>query len=199
MDALSEGYAQTTEALKKGDAQAALDAYRTKFVVTYKELYSEAAETYPLRFEKMDTWCIWTKDVYVKTVQLEQALTALPAKDSAEAKTALDNLEALRAAFYTLHEKSQTLSTCDYVYALRTECRKDAPDVAALKKIQEDLSKATPARKAKKQSDEYEKARAAWNTVATPVLEKGEVSKESLKSLRKAGETFYEAFGMQLE
>lgn len=199
MDTLSAGYVQAVDRLDAGAGKEALDAYRAEYLVTVKNIYSEAATNQPGKFEKMADWSEWTRGLYVQSVQTDKALGATPVKASADWTMARGKLESLRAHFATLHKETDTQTSGDYIFALRQECQKDQPDVAILKKLQGDLDKAQMSKKAKSEAADYKVARAEWDKAVTPLLEKEAIPKESLEPLRAAAEKFYQAFGVQLE
>ena len=199
VDALSEGYAKTVERLEAGEPNEALGVYRSKFLVTVKNFYSEASATPPAKFARVAAWSDWMRGLYVQSVQTDRALAALPAKGSAEAAAGLTKLDALRGHFAKLHAEAQRQTVSDFVYALREECRKAAPDVAALRKTQEALGKAALSKQAAAKPGEYKAAKAEWDRAAAPVLEKESVPADSLEALREAAEKFYRAFGVHLE
>lgn len=199
MDTLSEGYVQAVDRLDAGAGKEALDAYRAKYLVTVKTIYSETATNQPGKFEKMADWSEWARGLYIQSVQTDKALGATPVKASADWTKARGKLESLRAHFASLHKETDMQTSGDYIFALREECRKEQPDVAVLKKIQAALDKAPVSKAAKAKPDTYATARAEWNKAVTPLLEKGAIPKESLVSLRAAADKFYLAFGVQLE
>ena len=57
MLSLSKSYARTLELLDEGKVAEAGANFQKEFVATVKKLYSEAAQTYPLRFKKAENWC----------------------------------------------------------------------------------------------------------------------------------------------
>ena len=199
VDTLSEGYGQTVDRLEAGAPKEALDAYRGKFLVTVKDLYSEASTTQPGRFGKIEDWSAWARGLYVESVKTDKALAALPEKGSADAGASLAKLDSLRAQFAKLHEQTGTQTSCDFIYALRAECKKDQPSADALKKIQASLAKAPVSKKAAAKASEYAVAKAEWDKAVAPLLDKGAIPADSVAALRQAAEKFYKAFGVQLE
>ena len=199
VDTLSDGFAATVDLLEAGVPKEALDAYRGKFLVTVKDLYSEASTTQPGRFEKIEDWSAWARGLYVESVKTDKALAALPEKGSADASASLAKLDSLRAQFVKLHQETGTQSSCDFIYALRMECKKDQPSAEALKKIQASLDKAPAAKKAAAKAAAYAAAKAEWDKAVTPLLAKGAIPADAVAGLREAAEKFYKAFGVQLE
>ena len=199
MNTLSEGYVRTVDRLEAGEGKEALDAYRTKYLVTVKNIYSEASTSQPAKFDKVADWTEWTRGLYVQSVQADKAIGTTPAKGSDEWTKALGKLDSIRGHFASLHKEAGAQNTADVIFALRQECRKEAPDTAQLKKLQDSLDKAPASKKAGAQAKEYAAARAEWDKAVKPLLEKGAIPKESLESLRAAADKFYKAFGVQLE
>jgi hypothetical protein len=73
MNDLSESYATSLDLVEKDKPAEAKDQFSRGFVLTVKKLYSEAGQTYPVRFAKAECWTAWTKKLYVLTRKAEDA------------------------------------------------------------------------------------------------------------------------------
>ena len=192
MVALSESYAKTSGLLDAGKTDEAATEFRKGFVQTIKKLYSEASQTYPLRFSKIGEWCGWINGVYILTGKADKALEAKNVDDARKL------LADLRKYFYDLHAKTETLKSNDFIYAYLMEATGQAPDAAKLKSTAEALEKAEPSAKAKAAAEAYQKARTEWSQAAG-ISGDGKVDAKTIEPLRKATESFYRAFGIQFE
>ena len=103
MSHLAESYLKTLVFLDGGQVEHAVLEYRKGYLANVKKLYSEAAETYPVRFSKAEHWCVWTKKLYTLSRQTEEALKRQ------DAEKALKLLEQARNHFYALHKEDEYL------------------------------------------------------------------------------------------
>ena len=193
MNRLAISYPKTLAYLEDGKLKEAILEYRKGYLANVKKLYSEAANTYPVRFSKAEHWCVWTKRLYVLSRQTENVLKA---QDS---EKALKLLEELRKHFYALHKETKTFHFNDFIYEFRTEATKSKPSKEQLEKIRKKLEKAEPSYLAKKKSKEYTEAKNAWEKAVMPLLDDGQIDSSEQDSLREASEAFYRAFGIQYE
>ncbi len=190
---LSESYVKTSDLLADGKTEDAAKEFSTNFVVTMKKLYSEAAETYPLRFSQIDEWCKWTKRVYIWTRRTEEALKARKREDAEK------YLPLFREYFYVMHEESKVLKSNDHLYAFQKELTGESPSADALAKAKTAFEKAEPSMRAKAEPEAFESAKKAWLEQVGAVLQGGSLGSEQLEALRVATGTFYREFGIQFE
>jgi hypothetical protein len=189
---LSESYVRTTDLLAEGKTEEAYVEFRRNFVHPMKKLYSEADEVYPPRFQKTDDWCKWTKQLYILTRRMEDALEA-GKRDAAE------YAPRLRAHFHALHDEAQVLKSNDLIYAFREALNGPAVSADTLAELKAALEKAEPSMKAQAEAAAYEQARQAWLEQVSPVLGSGSVEARHAAELRAVTESFYRAFGVQFE
>ena len=71
---LAESHPKTLALLNDGKVEEAALEYRSEYLASIKKLYSEAAKTYPVRFSKAEHWCVWTKELYILSRKIEEAL-----------------------------------------------------------------------------------------------------------------------------
>jgi len=193
MASLSDSYAQTLELAKGEKWDQATAVYRQQFVPTIKKLYSEAAQTYPVRFKKIDDWCAWTRNLYLLTRKAEAAFA------DKKPQEALPHLAELRRHIHNMHVATEVLKTNDHIYAFQMETSKDTPAAKALKEARGALDGAQLSAKAKKNLDAYKEAKATWVAAVDPLLADGEIQPGERDALRAATDTFYRAFGIQFE
>lgn len=193
MVTLSESYAKTIELVEAGKIDAAAKEYSENFSSTVKKMFSNTAKTYPLRFSKVDNWCEWMKDVYVKTRQAEDALAA------GDKDKALAALAAIREHMNVLHVRAQALKSNDYIYALEQQAKKSQPDAAAMSRLAAGLAQAAPSAKAKAEAESYTGAKQAWEKGAGAALKDGKIEAGEIKRLRADTSRFYKAYGIQFE
>jgi hypothetical protein len=197
---LTFGYAATLESLQKDAPKDALGIFHTQCVPPALKIAEKMAGVYPKRFSKIEDWCSWASDLKTQTEEAEKLLTPLPKKDSKEWKAAVAQVEKVRGEFCDLHEKSQTQTTSDFIYALREEIHKDKINVEALQKIRSALETAHGSTKAKANAEEYVNALARWDRIGQPVLKwKGNIPPSTLSRLRQTTDAFYAKFGADLE
>ncbi|MCP4452265.1 MAG: hypothetical protein GY809_12450 [Planctomycetes bacterium] len=192
---LGRSYSKTLSLLEQNKPDEALAEYRAGCLASVKKLYSEAASTYPVRFSKAKTWCVWTKKLYVLSVKVEKALRATQTK---QARTLLAEM---RTHFYLLHEETLTFNCNDWIHAFHMELAKDTPSVAELKKIMTQFDQAKPCLLAqdKNVAHLYDLARDSWLKTVTLILKADELSDEDLTALRDASGPFHKMYGLQFE
>ena len=193
MSSLATSYLKTLVCLEDGKLNEATLEYRKGYLANVKKLYSEAAKTYPVRFSKAESWCVWTKKLYVLSRQTENVLNTW------DSEKALKLLEELRKHFYALHKETETFHCNDLIYEFRTEATKSEPSKEQLERIMKQLEKAEPSYIARKKANEYTEAKNAWKKAITPLLDDGQIDSSEQDSFRKASEAFYRAFGIQYE
>jgi len=193
MVALSESYVKTLDPLAAGRTAEAATEFHDNFTPTVKKLYSEAAQIYPVRFSKSENWCIWTKQLYVQTIKLDETLGK---GDQAEA---LKMLADLREHINNLHLQTQTQKANDFIYAFHRQLAQPAPEARELSALADKLAKADPSAKAKANAEAYGKARAEWSRQAEAALEGGTLDSGKRRALRASTEKFYHDYGMQFE
>ncbi len=192
---LGRSYPKTLSLVTQGKLNEALKEYRTGCLASIKKLYSESASTYPVRFAKAETWCVWTKKLYVLSVKAEKALKAQKAKE------AQAFLAEIRQHFYQLHQETKALNSNDWIYAFYQEVHKETPSVSELSKILTQFGQAKPCLLAQNKNVEqlYALAKDAWLKSVTPALKADSLSDDDLTALREASGLFYNAYGLQFE
>lgn len=192
---LGRSYSKTLSLLEKDKPKEALAEYRAGCLASVKKLYSEAATTYPVRFSKAQTWCVWTKKLYVLSVKVDKAIRAK------EVKQAQSRLAEMRTHFYLLHQETLTLNSNDWIHAFHEEVGKDTPSVAELKKIITQFGQTKPCLLAqdKNVAQLYDLARDNWLKTVTPILKADTLSDEDLTTLRDASGPFHKMYGLQFE
>jgi soluble cytochrome b562 len=193
MGALSDSFAKTTELLDAGKVKEAQAEFSSTFVPTVKKAYSEAAAVAPTRYTGLQTWPDWTKQMYVVSINANNALVR------GQGAQATKLLAELRQHFYLLHQQTDTCKTNDFIFAFRMELQKDAPAVEELKKLCEAVEKAPASAKVKSQAQVFAAARAQWSARVKKVLADGVIDGAELQDLRQGTESLYRAFGVQLE
>ena len=193
MKALSESYARTFDLLKAGKTSDAAKEFASKFSTTVDDLYSKAAQTYPVRFSKMTDWCTWADQLVAKTKEARAAL------DTGQSEEAMKKMELLRRHFYAMHVEAKTLKANDYIYAFRTIAGGAKPDAEKLGALVGYVQKAEPSFNAKAQAPDYAQAMKAWSACVEPILKEKKIGDGQIKPLRDATETLYRAYGIQFE
>lgn len=193
MTSLSESYAKTHDLLEDGKCSEATEEFKRHFTPHLKKLYSEAGETYPLRFARAKEWCVWTRNLYLLTRQTERSL------GNNESKEALELLAALRKHLYDLHVETGNQKTNDYIYAFHRQAWETPPDTDALEAIGKALAKADLSDKAKTEPETYAKSREAWAAKTGKILENGKVSVFQRRNLRGAADKLYREYGIQFQ
>lgn len=195
MTDLGRSYPKTLMLLDQGKTGDALIEYRTGCLASIKKLYSESAKTYPVRFSTAKTWCVWTKKLYVMSMQVDKALKVKAVKQ-AQAR-----LAEMRAHFYLLHQETGTLNSNDWIYAFNQEVLKEMPSLAALTKITTQFGEAKPCLLAQDKNVEqlYALAKDSWLKTVTPILKAESLSDADLTALRDASSLFYRVYGAQFE
>ncbi|MGE5611414.1 MAG: hypothetical protein ACM359_19350 [Bacillota bacterium] len=193
MSTLSDSYEKTQAHLDANRAKEAREEFRTRFVPTVKKIYTEAPQTYPTRFAKINDWCAWVRTLYATSLKAERALAS---NNIAEAK---ELLAALREHFYSLHRETETLKVNDWIYAFVTAAAKEKPTVGELKKLRDAMDKADLSAKALADDNGFSKAQADWQAKVDAALKDGSLDSSELQLIRASSETFYRAFGVQFE
>lgn len=187
MERLANSYGAVLDHQSAGRTKEAAAEFRANYLQVVKKVFTEAPQTYPTRFSKINDWCTWVAQLYVMSVKTDTALAGNSA-DSAKL------LEGLRQHFYNLHKETQTLSVSDAIYAFRTEAIAAQPSVEKLKSLKEAVEKAPTSAKARLDGTKFTEAKAKWATVVDAAIADGKVP-----ALREATETFYRAYGIQPE
>ncbi len=193
MTDLSESYAVSMDLLAQDKPGEAKDQFRRRFVMTVKKLFSEAARTYPARFEKAKCWTDWTRDLYTLTRKAEDAF------GKGDIDQARILLPELRRHFYNLHREVGLDRTNDGIYAFLVLLDNDRVSAEQLKAALEAVDRAEPATKAKAESDAYAKAKAPWKEQVEPMLAGGAIAKTQIDALRASTLGLYKAYGIQFE
>ena len=190
---MSESYAGAIKLLEQGKTDEAALKYRGFFVFTVKQLFSEAADTYPLKFEKASCWASWTRDLYRLSRRAEDAF-----KDGRidEAKSLLPQL---RRHFYDLHRQCGTMKSNDALFAVVETMAMDDAAVQMIAGAVDEYVKAEPSRKAKADGDAYAEAREKWLAEIRPTLENARLTPEQRAQLRQATMPFYTAYGLEFQ
>ena len=141
---LTESYVQSLDLLDQGKTEEAVYTYRAKFLLTVKQLFSEAVDVYPLRFEKAICWTAWTKKLYQLSHKIENALKAGETDDAREL------LLELRRHFYDLHHQCDSVKNNDALFAVMELMNREDVTVKQLAKAIDVLLAAEPCRKQQK-------------------------------------------------
>jgi hypothetical protein len=192
MASLSTSYEKTMDCLAAAKPNEAREEFRTHFQPAIKKLFSEAADTYPVRFAKSKDWCTWTRNLLVLSTKTEKSLAG-GAPDAAQ------SMASLREHFYKLHEETDTRSASDLIYALHVAAARDRPSVDELKSLRSALSKARPSARIKANPQAFAAAHQEWDGKVDAILKDGAIDSSELAALRAATDGFYRAFGMQFE
>lgn len=198
MTSLSTSYEKTLDLIETGKPAQASAEYRKGILLTVKRLYSEAGETYPLRFEKMENWCVWTRQLYILSVRIDKALRKTPT-DKAAAKESNQLLADLRGHFYLLHKKTKTQNGNDIIYALDQTITKPQPSVQALQKLRDALETTPPPVKAEKKPEKFQEEIAAWTKQFDSTVKDNAIDPIELKTLQKITKTLYHSQGRVFE
>lgn len=194
LKSLSEGYRETLSLLEQGKTGEAGPRFKKDFVTVMKRLYSEAAEIYPVRFDKkIEEWCVWTKALYKLTLGIDKAF------DKEDVKRAQELLPEIRKQFYDLHREAGLRKVNDYVYIFLMMLDQEKAKTEHLKAVLESLDKADLSVKAKANADEYNQAKASWLERTGPILEGDSLGADQREQLREATESFFQAFGVQFQ
>jgi hypothetical protein len=193
MNDLSESYAKSIDLLEQDKPAEAKEQFRSGFVTTVKKLYSEAAQTYPVRFAKAECWTAWTKKLYVLTRKAEDAFGK---GDIVQARILLPEL---RRHFYDLHKSVGQQKSNDNIYAFLVLLDDDRISTEKLKTALESVESAELALKAKAETEAFTKAKTSWKQQVESVLSSGKVEKEQRDTLRVSTFALYKAYGIQFE
>lgn len=193
MAALSGAYRSTRESLRTGPTDETTERFRRGFVYTVKKLYSEAAQTYPVRFSKASDWCAWSKGLYTMTRSVEEAMEARRWDEAAQ------KLAGIREHVHRLHLETGVLRTNDFIHSFWMEAQRNGPDAAVLSRALKRLADAPLSMKAKREARAFRGALRAFETAVSPLIEDKVVSSEEAARLRAATEPFYMAYGIEFE
>lgn len=190
---LSDSYAQSLDLLEQGKTDDATMKYRAGFVFTVKQLFSEAADVYPVRFEKAACWSAWTRRLYRLTREAEDALVA------GKIDEANKLLPELRRHFYDLNKQSNTIKSNDALFAVMDAMAMDDAAAEMISGALDTLVNADPDRKVKAEGDAYLKAREEWLAGIRPALEDARLTPEERGEIRRATAPFYNTYGRSFE
>ena len=202
---LSKSHEKTLCLLEDEKLAEAHSEFREHFLVTVREIYSEAACASPGRFSKSKHWDAWLRHLYALSARTEKMVRvgALPSTRPKEGTDARDEaifaLKKLRAHFYKLRVESETRKSNDYLHAFHQETMKDKPNAIMLKVLRAGLDKAVSSLKAQDSPEAYRKAKDDWATRIAPILADDTVAPLEIAPLRSATHVFYRAYGMQIE
>jgi hypothetical protein len=189
---LNSSYQQTLALLDAGKTTEAYNAFHGSFVPAVKKIYSEAPQTYPQRFSKIDNWCDWIKGLYVGTMKADAAL----AKADPGARKMVDGL---REQFYKLHKETGTQKINDFIYALHAASAQDNISIDDLKSLRKSLGEAGASVTTQAQADAFAKARTQYEQKLDAILEDGKVDPAEVQPLRQSTDAIYNAYGIQME
>jgi len=190
---LNSSYAKTLDLLSSGKTKAAAEEFHVNFFPAVKKIYSEAPNTYPARFSKINDWCAWVKGLYLDSGRADKALSSGKTEDAAKL------LSTLRESFFKLHSETGTLQANDYVYAIWKEAAKDQPSAAEIKSLSAKLADAKPSSRTKKSKTDFAGACGRFQQAVDPLVADGKIDPAEIKSLRDASETLYKAYGVDFE
>jgi hypothetical protein len=193
MVGLSTSYAKTLDLLDNNKGKEAREEFRSQFVPTVKKVYTEAPQTYPPKFSKIDDWCAWVKDFYIMTLKAEKALGS---SNPAEARKLL---AGIREHLYKLHQETETAAVNDFIFALMSATAKEKPSAQELKALRDKLEKAKLSVKAKSDGDAYVRACKAFLASMDKVLQDQAIDDAELAELRSATASMYRSYGVQFE
>lgn len=190
---LNSSYLKTRELLSAGKTKEAYEEFHVNFLQAVKKIYSEASATYPTRFNKVENWCSWVKELYVNSGKADKALA------NAQIEEAHKLLAALREEFFNLHKEAGIAQANDVVYAIRTEAAKDKPSAEEIKGLSAKLAEAKPSSKSRMAAADFTGACGKFMEAANPLVADGKIEPAEVAPLRNAAEQLYEAFGVELE
>jgi len=192
MDGLSASHAKATSLLAEDKLSEARDVFRTGFLAEIRELYTEAGQTYPLRYQKADCWTTWTKRLYILTRQTEDAFV------NGDALAAKELLPQLRTHFLDLHRQAGNRCASDELYAFTALLEQAGPPGDTLRQAMEAVVAAPAPKGDEKATAAFEEARKNWREKAAPLLQ-ATIDDATLRSLRDCTRTFYETYGVRFE
>jgi len=193
MNDLSESYATSLDLLEQDKSAEAKDQFRRGFVMTVKKLYSEAGQTYPVRFAKSECWSAWTKKLYIVTRKAE---IAFGKGDLDQARILLPEL---RRHFYDLHKSVGQQKSNDNIYAFLVMLDDEKLSADKLKSALEAVETAELALKAKAETEVYSQVKTSWKQQVESVLSSGKLDKDQRDQLRVSTAALYGAYGIQFE
>lgn len=193
MNDLSESYATSLDLLEQDKSAEAKDQFRRGFVMTVKKLYTEAGQTYPVRFAKSECWSAWTKKLYIVTRKAE---IAFGKGDIDQARILLPEL---RRHFYDLHKSVGQQKSNDNIYAFLVLLDDEKLSADKLKSALEAVETAELALKAKAETEVYSQVKTSWKQQVESVLSSGKLDKDQRDRLRLSTVALYKAYGIQFE
>jgi hypothetical protein len=193
MNDLSESYATSLDLLEQDKSAEAKDQFRRGFVMTVKKLYTEAGQTYPVRFAKSECWSAWTKKLYIVTRKAE---IAFGKGDIDQARILLPEL---RRHFYDLHKSVGQQKSNDNIYAFLVMLDDEKLSADKLKSALEAVETAELALKAKAETEVYSQVKTSWKQQVESVLSSGKLDKDQRDRLRLSTVALYKAYGIQFE
>lgn len=195
MKVLSGCYVAIADLMGQQKVAEATQEYKTGFSPTTKKMFTELASTAPARFSKISSedWGDWIRQFYIKARKTEESL------NTSKTDEAVKGLTGLREAVSALHEKAGIKKVNDVIFVFNAKVAGEKPVDTELVKLAGELDKADLSLDAKAKGDAFAKAKAAWKTVADPILKDGKVEPAELAPLRQASEKFCKAFGIQFE
>jgi hypothetical protein len=200
---LSKSHEKGLQLIEAGQRAEAHAEFRDHFLVTVREIYSEAVVVCPERFSKSKDWTPWLRRLYALSVAAERTLrggaTSSGSPQTVAPLEARLALEAIRDHFHRLHVETDTRKSNDYLHAFYQQSLKDRPDVPTLQSLRASLDAAAPSLKAKQDPNAYQAAKAEWLNKIGPILADKMVSASEVDLLRSATRAFHHAYGMQIE
>lgn len=195
MIALSKSHAKTLALAEAGKVDEAAKEFREHFIYNFKSFYSEAADAYPDRFNKIKkgNWPDWTKRLYNLTREIDNTL------QQGQRDKALAKLGEIREQFDVMHTQAQARKSNDCIYAFRAALLKGKPQTENLKKLAAAVEKAEPSINAKAKAEKYAKAKAEWSQLVAKIIKDGKITQAEMEQLQGQTEQFYRDFGIQFE
>ncbi len=190
---LTEGYAQTLLLLEEDQPDEAIQQYRTGVAFTVKQLFSEAADVYPLRFEGAVCWSDWTRQLYRLTIRTEQAFAA------GKLEEAVVLLTELRRHFYELHRQCNSVKRSNALFAVMDVMNMEDAGAQAIAEAVELLLRADSSQEAEEEDDAYQQARDHWLAQVRPALAHTPFTDNDRLVMRQATAPFYKAYGLRFE
>ena len=111
----------------------------------------------------------------------------------------IDDVRVLRALFFQLNKRSETLKNNDYIFMAHQSTREGKTDIeefkSAFKALQTDLASI----KSKAEPETYATAKETWGNAVRPHLKSDSIFDENMEQIRVATKKFYSTFGVQFE
>ena len=203
--ALSKSHEKTLRLTEDGKKAEAHSEFRGRFLVSVKEIYSEAAVVSPERFSESKSWNPWLRHLYALSVTAERSLRAglrpsdNPHGSTASSNGAISTLEKLRDHFYRLRLETGTRKANDYLHAFDKEAMKERPEASDLKALLAALESAGPSLRIADSREMYQKAKDDWAERVNAILADEKVTPSEIEPLRSATGVFYREYGVQIE